>query len=1139
MAKAMRNCMAVFLSVMLCFPFASFPAFADEPADEGAPASTETPALEEPSASDEAPALEEVSVSDEAPALEEAVSVSDAVTYVYVDAESADSADGQSVVVGVSDAFADAEDVQLVYSAVDGEEPVSVPVSNAVSGAFLFSVPADDALTCRLEGLAFLHGGTRCFASFAADGAGDEVTLGTASPEAAEGDGQQGEVSAYSVDENGETVVARASDVAAGSRAADSELQNEEAVASVLSAVSAATAGSDAASLAADADSRSADARSVASKITVALDPGHGGYDPGAGANGLEEADLTWAIANACKTALESYGRYKVVLTRSENECPGLRERVHRARDAGASLIVSIHINSAEAASASGCEVWIPNDHGYLNAQTHGVAEDVASSILDQLSALGLKDRGLKIKDSDDGEAYEDGSLSDYFTVINEARRCGLPAMIVEHAFITNRDDASKLADPVFLRKLGQADARGIADTFYFAHSKLELSSDFYAGSRLGMSVTGTQGETDGLTYNFAYKTVGDWSNWDSTAKATGSYTSDDSYEFTLPSEPGEYVAWANVKGPDGIEQQTPDVRFTVKKGSYSWGASTTVAPSTAYVGDTVEFSTDASGADVSSLIYNFVWRQGTSWDGDWGSTVKDTGSTTKTPKGSFVPGAPGTYQVWVDVSDPQGRTVTTKSCTIEVAEKQWSVGGTVVEGAAKVGAPLAFSAEMTGASSSGLTFNYVWRQGTSWDGEWGSTIGSTGSYTTETSGVFTPSEPGTYQLWVDVMDDSGKKMTTKGATVEVTDWDWSAGGTVAPSTSPVGHPVEFSAAVSGADSALLRYNYVWRQGTSWDGDWGSTLQDTGSYTAETSGSFTPSEPGLYQVWVDVVDAAGNKVSTSGALIEVVLADWTEAVTVAPSSARVGDKVSFSTSIPASQASGMRFNYVWRYGDTWDLWGSTVKSTGSPTTASSSTFVPQKSGMYEVWVDATDSTGRTVTLPSVTITVAGESIMGQSQTTMAQMVRAYKRSGHAYPSSVYASLGAPTIDDFCRILSEEANAEGVRSEVLFAQVMHETGWLSFGGDVRPEQCNFGGLGAVGGGASGATFPDVRTGLRAQTQHLKAYGSVEPLVNECVDPRFGYVARGCAPTVDGLAGRWAGDPDYGIKLTRAIDSLLNS
>ena len=126
----------------------------------------------------------------------------------------------------------------------------------------------------------------------------------------------------------------------------------------------------------------------------------------------------------------------------------------------------------------------------------------------------------------------------------------------------------------------------------------------------------------------------------------------------------------------------------------------------------------------------------------------------------------------------------------------------------------------------------------------------------------------------------------------------------------------------------------------------------------------------------------------------------------------------------------------------------------------------------------------------------------------------------AYPKSVYKNKGAATVKEFCKILYEEASFEGVCPEVLYAQVMKETGYLRYGNLVKAEQCNFGGVGATGPGHPGYTFSSVREGLRVQTQHLKAYATTEPLNNACVDPRFGYVKRGCAPKTTDLNGKWA-------------------
>ncbi|MBO5208082.1 MAG: N-acetylmuramoyl-L-alanine amidase [Lachnospiraceae bacterium] len=105
------------------------------------------------------------------------------------------------------------------------------------------------------------------------------------------------------------------------------------------------------------------------------------------------------------------------------------------------------------------------------------------------------------------------------------------------------------------------------------------------------------------------------------------------------------------------------------------------------------------------------------------------------------------------------------------------------------------------------------------------------------------------------------------------------------------------------------------------------------------------------------------------------------------------------------------------------------------------------------------------------------------------------------------------------IFLEEGVKEGVRGDGAFCQALIETGCFKFGGDVQPDQHNYAGLGATGG-VPGLSFQDDRTGIRAQIQHLKGYATTSPLIQECVDPRYKYVSKGCAPTFEQLSGKWA-------------------
>ena len=120
---------------------------------------------------------------------------------------------------------------------------------------------------------------------------------------------------------------------------------------------------------------------------------------------------------------------------------------------------------------------------------------------------------------------------------------------------------------------------------------------------------------------------------------------------------------------------------------------------------------------------------------------------------------------------------------------------------------------------------------------------------------------------------------------------------------------------------------------------------------------------------------------------------------------------------------------------------------------------------------------------------------------------------------------------------EECAIEGVNADIAFVQMCLETGFLRFGGLVTEDMNNFCGLGATGPGNPGHFFPDERTGVRAHVQHLKAYGSADPLVGELVDPRYHYVdPRGKSPDIFGLSGTWASDPDYGTKLAELLERL---
>jgi hypothetical protein len=129
--------------------------------------------------------------------------------------------------------------------------------------------------------------------------------------------------------------------------------------------------------------------------------------------------------------------------------------------------------------------------------------------------------------------------------------------------------------------------------------------------------------------------------------------------------------------------------------------------------------------------------------------------------------------------------------------------------------------------------------------------------------------------------------------------------------------------------------------------------------------------------------------------------------------------------------------------------------------------------------------------------------------------------------------------DLPRLYREEGTIESVNYDVAFCQMCLETEFLRFSGSPMRESNNFGGIGAVAGSGGEVFFADPRLGVRAHIQHLKAYASTEPLVQELVDPRFRFVRRGVAPLVNDLSGRWDPDPNYGKKILAILRRLYES
>jgi N-acetylmuramoyl-L-alanine amidase len=176
-----------------------------------------------------------------------------------------------------------------------------------------------------------------------------------------------------------------------------------------------------------------------------------------------------------------------------------------------------------------------------------------------------------------------------------------------------------------------------------------------------------------------------------------------------------------------------------------------------------------------------------------------------------------------------------------------------------------------------------------------------------------------------------------------------------------------------------------------------------------------------------------------------------------------------------------------------------------------------------------DANTRTVLLKSILKICPGsfDMIMDHGKTTELQLMMFLKTNNE---------LAIKEFPDIAKLYREEASIEGVDYDIAFAQLCLETNFLRFGNVIKASQNNFAGMGTPGGGPEGASFSSARLGVRAHVQLLKAYASIEPLVQESINPRFRFITRGIAPLVGQLSGRWQPPTDYGDRVLAIVRNL---
>lgn len=187
----------------------------------------------------------------------------------------------------------------------------------------------------------------------------------------------------------------------------------------------------------------------------ICLDPGHAGgnIDPGAvnRKTGLQEATINLVIASQVKKHLVAAG-YQVLMTRTKEEqaeTDSLKYRCELANNWGADVVVSLHCNAAASEQANGTEIYT------TIGETEG--DRLATCIINQVTA-SFSDLQLRA-DWDDG----DPDKEENFYIL---RYTDAPAVLLEMAFISNPEEAAKLADSAWQTEMSRAVARGISDYF-------------------------------------------------------------------------------------------------------------------------------------------------------------------------------------------------------------------------------------------------------------------------------------------------------------------------------------------------------------------------------------------------------------------------------------------------------------------------------------------------------------------------------------------------------------------------------------------------------------------------------------------------------------------------------------------------
>lgn len=883
--------------------------------------------------------------------------------------------------------------------------------------------------------------------------------------------------------------------------------------------------------------------RAATGGMTICLDPGHGGSDSGANAFGQKESALTLKIANYCKEELAKYD-VNVVMTRttdtrpSENTAQDLIDRVMTAKKAGASYIISIHLNSAASTSAHGAEVYFPNTSGNASLSSNGQA--MAKAIQSQLVALGLYDRGIKIRNYMDGSTSSNPNSSDrdYYGIIRYAKEQNISGLIIEHCFLNNPDEYNKyLSSDAKLQQLGVADAKGIVSALGLSLKNAYL--DQIANENKNLIPDGKYAISSMLNSKYVLDVKGGstsncgnvqlYLNNESTAQA-----------FKVSHDAQGYVTFTNVNSgkvldvSGGIASNGRNVQQYTSNGTRSqkWVIKKSGNGYTIVSALDSNFVLDLSSGRVNNSQNIQLYTSNDSNAQKWNLTKylskqEKMDQLVAENKNTL---ADGVYKIGNAQNSNYVLDIASGSKNNGANVQLYLSNGTTAQ-----------SFKVTHDTNGYVTFTNV---------NSGRALDVSGGKAANYSNIQQYNSNGTKsQKWIVKKSGSGYTIISALDSNYVLDL---SGGKVVNSR----NIQLYQSNGSTAQQWTFEKNMTERERLDEMATQNKSMMDDGVYyiknrdvkfALDVSGgsAYSGANVQLYslnktdaQKWLVSHDSKGYvsfKNVNSGMYLTATGSSNNSNVNQQSSSNGYNQKwiIAFDSSQNIKLVSGLNSKLVI------DVSGGKISNGSNIQLYTSNNSAAQK------WVFEYISKDVQVSLTK---------IMGTSQTSVAQMVRYYKANASGYDTfkaryegkydGSLAKGGASTIEQFAQIFYEEANAEGVKAEIAFTQCMKETGFLKYGGDVLPNQYNFAGIGATGG-VHGAKFKNVRTGIRAQIQHLKAYASTSPLKNACVDPRFNYVTRNTAPYVEWLGIKenpngygWASAKNYGYDIVGMVKVLLS-